>query len=636
MAQRGESPARCALILTALEVETRAVLRHMPDRKTDHVGGTVFHRGVVEGWDVVVAEVGPGNAPAAVIAERAIGRFGPAVALFVGVAGGIKDVAIGDVVVGTKVYGYESGKETERGFKVRPDLQVTAHALEQQARAIRQQETWKSRLDRQHTTGEPHIYVGPIAAREKVVASAQGTIAHLLREHYGDALAIEMEGRGFLESIHVNSPVQGGVIRGISDLLEGKSEADAGDTQERAADAASAVAFEILATLPPESFGPRARTIGRPTATVALRSPVFDLRERPMTLGGLSDVRSPVVELSGAAADQLATPSVAIDNLAAAAGLNALNATLTQALEREFSLRYSAAIRRSLFVEAKKTNSFPLLARELIEGPMASISPSLRRRVLLHAARSAAVRGELQEAQRFLAEALALPGEDTDAPAKARLAEARGEVDEAIRGLRDRQDADSRSTLFNILYRARGDAAALAFLADHNLSVSDLTVNGIHTLCIVYLVQGTLEAVKNVLDQVSEEQSTDGPYLLLLRGAVRLATLFPKPDQATVLRGTPLDVRFARTVPSREIVSAELNASIADLDRVRVVAEELRLRDTRRIAETYVTWSEFLHPDTPAQTTAKASASWLYRGYRGASAPVAYASRMVLPAATPR
>ena len=94
------------------------MLRHMRDRKTEHVTGTVFHRGVVEGWDVVVAEVGPGNAPAAVIAERAIGRFGPAVALFVGVAGGIKDVAIGDVVVATKVYGYESGKETDRGRAV--------------------------------------------------------------------------------------------------------------------------------------------------------------------------------------------------------------------------------------------------------------------------------------------------------------------------------------------------------------------------------------------------------------------------------------------------------------------------------------------------------------------------------------
>src|SRR6202166_1259019 len=33
----------------------------------------------------------------------------------------------------------------------------------------------------------------------------------------------------------------------------------------------------------------------------------------------------------------------------------------------------------------------------------------------------------------------------------------------------------------------------------------------------------------------------------------------------------------------------------------------------------------------PTRTTVKASASWLYRGYRGASAPAAYASRMMLP-----
>jgi hypothetical protein len=78
---------------------------------------------------------------------------------------------------------------------------------------------------------------------------------------------------------------------------------------------------------------------------------------------------------------------------------------------------------------------------------------------------------------------------------------------------------------------------------------------------------------------------------------LRLASLFPKPDQAVVLRGTPLDVRFARTIPARDIVSAELNASIADLERVRLVAQELGLRDTRRIAEAYVTWCEFLHPD---------------------------------------
>jgi hypothetical protein len=60
-----------------------------------------------------------------------------------------------------------------------------------------------------------------------------------------------MEGQGFLAGVHINAPVQGCVVRGISDLLDRKADADKAGSQEQAADVASAVAFEMLATVPP-------------------------------------------------------------------------------------------------------------------------------------------------------------------------------------------------------------------------------------------------------------------------------------------------------------------------------------------------------------------------------------------------
>ena len=96
---------KIAVILTALEVETRAVLRQLGDQTNETISGTGFFRGQFEGWDVAIAEVGSGNVSAAAVAVRALEHYKPNVALFVGVAGGVKDVKIGDVVVATKVSG---------------------------------------------------------------------------------------------------------------------------------------------------------------------------------------------------------------------------------------------------------------------------------------------------------------------------------------------------------------------------------------------------------------------------------------------------------------------------------------------------------------------------------------------------
>jgi nucleoside phosphorylase len=114
-----------AVVVTALPVEFSAVCEHLEGRKEDtHPQGTVYERGlfrpgVGREWEVVVVEIGAGNPAAAAEVERAITYCRPNVVLFVGVAGGLKDVAIGDVVAASKVYSYEFGKESA-GFKPRP------------------------------------------------------------------------------------------------------------------------------------------------------------------------------------------------------------------------------------------------------------------------------------------------------------------------------------------------------------------------------------------------------------------------------------------------------------------------------------------------------------------------------------
>ncbi len=237
------------VIFTALSVEIKAVVAHLKNTyEVRHQKGTLYECGEFyspgQSWKVAVVEAGPGNVPAAVEVERAINYFDPKIILLVGIAGGIKDVSIGDVIAGTKVYGYESGK-IESEFKPRPILFKAAYILEQRARAVCRKDEWQKRMRNYNPASLPKAFVGPIAAGEKLFANTEASFFQFIKDNYGDALGVEMEGYGFHEAAH-HSGTDAIVIRGISDLIDGKSKSDATGSQEKASHNASAFAFELL------------------------------------------------------------------------------------------------------------------------------------------------------------------------------------------------------------------------------------------------------------------------------------------------------------------------------------------------------------------------------------------------------
>jgi tetratricopeptide (TPR) repeat protein/nucleoside phosphorylase len=251
------SPTCQVIILTALPVEFRAVVAYLQEaQEIIHPQGTIYRVGSFVSnhglLRVAVAQIGMGGGSAAVETERATHFFHPHLSLFVGIAGGLKDVRLGDVMAATKVYAYESGKAGHT-FEPRPEVWRASYPLVQRARQEVAEEAWQARLKSPLPDPAPRAHIGALAAGEKVLASTQSTVFTHIKATYGDALAIEMEGHGFLQAVHVNHDMHGLVIRGISDLIDGKAAADAGGSQIRAAQHAAAFAFQVLATfaIPP-------------------------------------------------------------------------------------------------------------------------------------------------------------------------------------------------------------------------------------------------------------------------------------------------------------------------------------------------------------------------------------------------
>ena len=236
------------LVLTPLPLEYDAVVRHLTARKSVIRDAAAYEMGTFSGkhhaYEVIVREPGMKNVDMALATEKAIRQFQPQVVLLIGIAGGVKDVKIGDVVIASSAFNYDSGKETGDGFLARPAEYVFSEELLANAQIVSRNADWKKRTS--DGAADSKVVIGPIAAGDKVVAGIDNPTFERIKQNLSHIKALEMESGGFGRSVQSHRNLHALVIRGISDLCAGKAETDKENWQPVAAERAAAVGFEML------------------------------------------------------------------------------------------------------------------------------------------------------------------------------------------------------------------------------------------------------------------------------------------------------------------------------------------------------------------------------------------------------
>lgn len=181
----------------------------------------------------------------------------PRVIVLAGIAGGIhQDLALGDVVIATRVLYYELRREepdgTRRRGEVRDTPVATGHAVNRFFTDHGEPAVFRSP---DHTDAHPEfrVFGGPIGSGEAVISDRRSAVRAYLTQVNDKVLAVETEAGGLSQHAHEYSaagdrPYGWVVVRGISDLAADMTD----DDQPDAAKHAAIVLRELIPYLPVE------------------------------------------------------------------------------------------------------------------------------------------------------------------------------------------------------------------------------------------------------------------------------------------------------------------------------------------------------------------------------------------------
>lgn len=219
-------------IVAAMPQELQALLHALDDVHVERHAGRDFHLGHLHGCPVVLVLSRIGKVAAAITATMLIERYGVERMVFTGVAGGLGDAQVGDVVVARELLQHDMDAsplfprhEVPMSGRARfASDAALATALVAAATAV---------------LADPHATLGPGAAAlgvtapqpraglvlsgDRFVSTAAESLE--LQQRLPDALAVEMEGAALAQVCH-DCDVPFAVLRTISDRADDNAHVD--------------------------------------------------------------------------------------------------------------------------------------------------------------------------------------------------------------------------------------------------------------------------------------------------------------------------------------------------------------------------------------------------------------------------
>lgn len=158
-----------------------------------------------------------------------------------------------------------------------------------------------------------------------------------------------------------------------------------------------------------------------------------------------------------------------------------------------------------------------------------------------------------------------------------------GEIDEALRRLRERADPDARSNIVSIMAKAGRRADMLAWVGDlDHLTPDHFTGIGWRNLAGILMEEGRYADAVRILERCTPEHLSECPDILYVRGLARAATQYPDYAREPLRHGI-----VPQGAPRLEGAEADAahDAAVRDLSEARAALDAIGLRARGRNAQ---------------------------------------------------